>query len=492
MSEASGRLLIRDADYVVTLDDTRRILQRCSVFVEGGVIRDVGAPAELDTRHLEACRAGGSVIEAAGRLVVPGYVDTHVHTFEHLSRGLIPDDLATQDWATLYARPFYSGLTEEEAFVSARLACAEMLRGGTTCFVDTNILLSLGHLDAVAQAVEESGMRAILGRGVFDRMPAAMAARIPEETRARILSPDAGRALAESEALLRRWTVRAGGRIRAWASIYGLCPYTSDELFAGVRHLADRYGVGAAFHIASSLGEARSLEARTGVWPITHLDRLGALGPNLLLTHCTAMREAEVEMLARSGTKVAFCPGAALRLGKGATRIGLVPEMLAGGVTVALGADGVSSSGSFDMTRLMSLVAGLFKDARMDPSLVPAEKALEMATRDGARACLLDGEIGSIEVGRCADLALYDVTTPEWVPVHDIVRNLVYCADARSVTDVIVDGRHVVRDGQLTTIDVKRAAAEAIEAGERIARRLELTPRTRWPLVGPSSFEHHD
>jgi cytosine/adenosine deaminase-related metal-dependent hydrolase len=477
-------LLLRNADYILTVDAGRRILRHYSVLIDDGVITDLGPAIEMDVRHLDACRSRGGVVEAAGRLVLPGYVNTHVHTFEHLSRGLIPDDLSTFAWAVTYARPFYAALTEEEAYIAARLACLEMLRNGTTCFVDANILVSLGHLDAVAQAVTESGMRAVLGRGVFDLMPQAMADAMPPTLRERVLSPSADAALGEVDALLGRWTKSADGRIRAWATVYGLFPYCSDELFVGLRALADRHKTGMAFHISSSIEEARGVEARVGAWPITHLDRLGVLAPNLLLTHCTAVTDREVAILAERGTKVAYCPGAALRLAKGTTRIGKIPEMLDAGVTVSLGADGVSSSGSFDHARLMSLVAGLFKDARMDPSLIPAETALEMATLHGASAVLWDEALGSVEIGKRADLTLYDLDGPEWVPPHDVVRNLVYCADGRSVRTVLVDGRIVYDDGRASGIDAGKTIEAAKAAGERIARRVGLDPRTRWPVVG--------
>src|SRR5688500_8984392 len=230
-SGTASTVLIRDADYILTLDSRRRILTRHSLLIEGGRIAEVGPSAALDATQLSRVRERGRVIEARGRLLLPGYVNTHVHTFEHLSRGLIPDDLATYAWARDYARPFYASLSEEEAYLGASLACLEMLSNGTTCFADTNILASLGHFDAVAQAVRESGMRAVLGRGVCDRMPADMAAGMPPGLRERVVSPSATAALAEVEALLRRWTSDGGGRIRAWASIYGLMPYCSDELF---------------------------------------------------------------------------------------------------------------------------------------------------------------------------------------------------------------------------------------------------------------------
>ena len=476
-------LLIRNADTILTLDRQRRILAGHSILIDGRTVTDIGPAAEMDAKHLAACQRRGDVLEAQNRLVLPGYVNTHVHTFEHLSRGLIPDDLSTFAWAVTYARPFYAALTEEEAYIAARLACLEMLRSGTTCFVDVNILVSLGHFDAVAQAVRESGMRAVLGRGVFDQMPKAMRAAMAPTLRERVLFPSAAAALADVDALLGRWTTSADGRIRAWASVYGLFPYCSDDLFAGLPAVANRHGVGMAFHMASSIEEANDVEARVGCWPITHLERLGVLRDTLMLTHCTAVSDAEVNLLAERGTKVAYCPGAALRLAKGTTRIGKIPEMLEAGVTVSLGADGVSSSGTFDPARLAGLVAGLFKDARMDPALVPAETALEMATCNGARAVLWDGTIGSVEIGKAADLTLYDVNAPEWVPRHDAVRNLVYCADGRSVRTVLVDGRVVYGDGRALGIDAGRAVGDASVAGERIARRIGLDPRHRWPLV---------
>ncbi len=207
------------------------------------------------------------------------------------------------------------------------------------------------------------------------------------------------------EEILKKWTVRSGGRIRAWATILGRFTLCSDDLFRAIKKLADNYGVGTTFHMASSIEEAHELEKRTGAWPITQLERLEALGPNVLLTHVIAIKDEEIDLLAKRDVKVAHCPGAALRLAKGASRIDKIPDMLQSGVTVSLGADGVCSCGTFDPTRLMFVAAGLFKDARMHARMIPAETALEMATINGARSLLWDREIGSIEVGKKADPA---------------------------------------------------------------------------------------
>ena len=476
-------LLIRDVDSILTMDARRQILERQSVLIEDGRIARIGDAASLDHDHLETVRGAGKVIEGAGCVILPAYVNTHVHTVEHLSRGLIPDDLATFDWASQYATPFCASLTEEEVYISARLACLEMISNGTGTFVDVNILGSLGHLDAVAQAVEESGMRAVLGRGVTDLLPEAKRA-MPKELRAAVWHPTTEAALAEVDALLARGPERAQGRIQIWASIYGLMFFTSDALFTGIKALADRYDTPVAFHLASSREEAKLSESRTGGWPISHLDKLDVLSERMLLTHCTMVTDDEVSRLAQRGTKVAYCPGAALRLAKGTTQVGKIPEMIEAGVTVSLGADGTSSSGTFDPLRLAYLAAGLFKDARMDPTLIPAETALEMITIEGAKATLAADSTGSIEAGKRADLTLYDTAGPEWAPGHDVVRTLIYSVDGRSVRTVVVDGESIYEDGHSTRFDEREVVDSARVAGRRIASRLALDPRARWPLGG--------
>lgn len=474
-------LLIRDIKSILTLDPGRRILEHHSILIDNDKILRIDDTAGLDRDHLETVRRQGKVIDASDCVVVPAYINTHVHTVEHLSRGLIPDDLATFDWASQYATPFCASLTEDEAYVSAQLACLEMISNGTGSFVDVNVLASLGHLDAVAQAVEESGMRAVLGRGVTDILPAAKQG-MSEPMKAAVCHSSTQAALAEVEALLSRGPQRAQGRIRFWASIYGLMFFCSDSLFRGIRDLAERFDTPLAFHIASSREEALESESRTGAWPITHLDRLGVLTDKLLLTHCTLVTDEEVSRLAERGTKVAYCPGAALRLAKGTTQVGKIPEMIEKGVTVSLGADGTSSSGSFDPLRLAFLAAGLFKDARQDPMLIPAHNALEMITIDGAKATLSDRSTGSIEEGKQADLTIYDTTGPQWVPHHDRVRTMIYSVDGRSVRTVLVAGQIIYENGHCTRFDEQTVIERANECGARIAARIGLDARPAWPV----------
>jgi 5-methylthioadenosine/S-adenosylhomocysteine deaminase len=475
-------LMLRNADFVITVDGPRRVLKNASIVLAGDRIVDIDKADALDEKYAGRIPAT-AVIDSAGTLIAPGFVNTHVHTFEHLSRGLIPDNLATRPWVLRYFLPFQAELTEAEAHISAKLACLDMIKCGTTCFIDSSVLNGNKYVDAVVQAVEDTGLRAVLGRGVCDKAPSDLPDYFMPRWRRAIFSDSSEAALEEAEALLKTWASRPTGRVRIWATIFGLFTLCSDELFAGIKRLADRYNVGTNFHMASSIGEAEDLEARVGVWPITQLDRLGALGHNVLLTHVITIKDDEIGILARHGVKVAHCPGAALRLAKGVTRIGKIPEMLAAGIPVSLGADGVCSSGTFDHARLLFLVAGLFKDARMDATLIPAETALEMATLNGAKGLLWDDEIGSLEVGKKADLIQYDIRRPEWVPSHDMVRNLVYSADGGSIRTVVVDGRIVVRDRRSSLIAEDSLVAEAREAGARVARRTGLDPQSRWPAI---------
>lgn len=464
------RLLIEHAETVLTMDPGRRRIADGAVVVEGDRIVAVGK-----TEDVRAAHAGpfDRVIDARGKLVMPGLIDTHLHVSEQLSRGLFPDNLSTQEWVFRWAKPFYGTVDPEEEYVGALLACAEMIKTGTTCFLDVGVY---NDISTSAEAVAQSGIRAVLGRHAADRLPKVLPPNWTPEIVAKHYFKSADDALAALEDCHRRWHGKADGRIRVWINIEGKTP-CSPELHAGATQLAARLGVGASYHIASSIEEAQATEQEHGVWPVTLLERYGALGPNLLLAHVVAVKEEEIELLARRGVKVAFCPGTSLKLAKGAARIGRYPEMMEAGITIGLGCDGTSAAGSLDLLRQVYLVAGLFKDARMDPTLVPAQKALDMATIEGARCLLWDDEIGSLEPGKKADIILLDMERLEWVPRHDVVQTLVYCASGDSVHTVIINGEIVMEGRVLTRLDEKEVMERALRLARRAADRSGLAGR---------------
>ncbi len=253
----------------------------------------------------------------------------------------------------------------------------------------------------------------------------------------------------------------------------------SPRLFVEARRLAEELGVGSTYHLASTLEEADGSERAHGVRPVTRMASLGALGPNVVLAHVVATTDEEIETLAQLGTKVVFCPGASLKLAKGATAIGRYPEMLDAGVVVGLGTDGVSASGNLSLMRQMYLAAGLFKDARMDPTLVGAARALRMATIDGARALGLDADIGSLEPGKQADFVLFDLSHPEWVPFADPVQALVWSASPASIGETWVAGSALYRGGRVETIpDIESLVEDARARAAAILRDAGLDRAT--------------
>ena len=463
-----GRILIEHLDVVLTVDAGDTVLTDASMVIADGIIEAIG-PADTIAGRYESTSLG-DLINGRGRLAMPGLVDAHLHLSEQLSRALFPDCMNTRAWVFNWGKPYYSAVGEEDEYLSALVAGIEMIRSGTTCFLDMG---AQNDPARVIEAIDEIGIRGITGRHAADRKPDQIPDYWTPEMVEHHFFPDAETALTELRRCVLELNNSAGGRARCWANIEGKEP-CSPELHAGARALAEELGVGTTYHNASTIEEARIAEKKYGAWPITHLANMDALGPNLVIAHAVALKDEEVALLARHDTKVAFCPGTSLKVAKGATNIGKYPELLEAGVTVALGCDGVSAAGSLDMMRQMYLVAGLFKDARMDPGLVGAERAVRMATLDGAKALLWDDEIGSLEAGKRADVLLFDLSDVEWVPCHDPVQALVYSATPRSLATVIIDGKIVLDEGRITMVDEKALLAEAGDRAKAIVGRSGL------------------
>ena len=444
---------------VLTLDAERRILGDGSVLVDGRDIAQVG-PA----RTVLPPRRPDRVIDGRRFVVAPGFVDTHVHLTEHLSRGLMRDDVPVTRYLPDWLLPLYSTVTPEEEAAAAQLACVEMIRTGTTTFCEAGTLFDVG---AVAEAVEQVGMRAVLGRWTWDLE--GQAGRMRQTT---------DEALALTEEMLGKVNGRGDGRIGAWPLLlgFGTC---SEALIRGAHALAERHGLGwgmmqRALHPSRPSRDTLSL---------ARLDALGVLGPRAKLAHMVYVDDADIALLARRGAKVVHCPTAGLKHTKGLAAHGRFPEMVDAGVAVSLGGDSGNGSNHFDMLRLMYLAATLYKDARNDVTVLPAERVLEMGTIRGAESLQLGERIGSIEPGKRADLVLYDLDTPEWRPLLNPVNNLVYAASGASVRTVLIDGRVVLDEGRLTTLD-ERALYERVERlGRAHVRRAGLAIDVPWPVV---------
>jgi 5-methylthioadenosine/S-adenosylhomocysteine deaminase len=458
------RILIEHLDVAFTVDPRDTILRNASVVVEDDRIADIGSAEEIARKHRG--HAFDEVIDGRMKAICPGFIDSHVHLSETLSRAVFPDNLNTRAWVFHWAKPFYAHITEEDEYWGALLGITEMLRAGTTCFLDMGSQYDPG---ITVRAMEKTGIRGITGRHAADNPPAELPRGWTEEMVHHHFFPNAATALEELERCVARYNGALNGRVRCWVNIEGKEPCTL-ELHVGARSLAERLGVGTTYHLATSIEEAKVCESKYGVWPITRIESANGLGRNLVIAHCAAVQDDEVQLLAQRGVKVAFCPCSSFKLGKGATVIGKYPEMVAAGVTVGLGTDGVAAAGNMNLMRQLPIVAGMFKDARLKPDVFLARDALRAVTIEGAKLLQWDDEIGSLETGKKADFVLFDLDHVEWTPFYDPLQALVFSASSATILETWVDGRPCYRGGKVLGVDelelrqkARALAAAAIE-----------------------------
>jgi cytosine/adenosine deaminase-related metal-dependent hydrolase len=463
------RTLIENLEFALTVDKNNRVLSGASVLVENDRIRDIGPAAEVAKRVDR--NSVDKIMDGRRYGMIPGLIDSHVHLSETLSRAVFPDSLATRAWVFLWAKPFYATVDGQDEIIGARIGMAEMLRCGTTCFLDMG---AQNDVRGVVEAIEQIGMRGITGRHAADVRPEKVPDGWTEEMMAHHFFPNAKVALKELEATVKDFNGAASGRIRCWVNIEGKEP-CSLELHVGARSLAEKLGVGSTYHLATSIEEAQVSARKYGMWPITRIDSAGGLGSNLVIAHAVAVTDHEIDLMAKAGTMVAYCPATAVKLAKGATKIGKYPEMMAAGVSMGLGTDGVSAGGNLNLMRQIYLCAGMFKDCRMDPTLVGAQKALRMATIEGAKVIGWDNEIGSLEVGKKADFVLFDLDHFEWAPYGDPLQAVVYSASPASIAQTWVDGNALYRDGRVVTVDEKSLHAEARLRAAAVVKRAGLS-----------------
>jgi cytosine/adenosine deaminase-related metal-dependent hydrolase len=447
---------------LVTMDDQRHVITDAAIAIIGDTIVDVGKTDVLTARW-----AATEVLDGRRFVVTPGLVNTHVHiTGEPLTRGFVPDDTPFIENVFEWLTPIHTFYSEEDEQISAQLAALEMLKSGTTAFLEAG---TVRFIDPVVEGLTEIGIRARVGPWAWDLVPEPEALRMTTET-----------AIERLEYAMGRYGSVANGRIQAWPIIIGhTC--CSDELWRAAKALSVEHNSGFSFHMSPAAMDPEGFLATFGQRPMVHLDEIGVLGPNVILTHAVHVDDDEVAILARTGTSVSHCPTTALKVSYGVTQIGKFPEMAKAGINVAIGTDGNNASNYHDLMRATYLVAGLFKDARRDATIFPAEDAFAMATRGGARGLQAEHEIGSVEVGKKADLVLHDTNRPEWRPLHNVANQLVWSADGRGVHTVFVDGRKVVDNYRCTTIDEDDLLRRAQVAGEGIVRRSGLPNRAKWP-----------
>jgi 5-methylthioadenosine/S-adenosylhomocysteine deaminase len=450
--------------YVVTVDPHRQIYADGAVAIEGRNIVAVGRTRDVLAKHRAA-----HVIDASGKLVIPGLVDGHNHAFQYLSKG-IGDDVDIMTWLYKRVYPYETHVTAEEAYVGALGNYVQMIKSGTTCFNDPGGY----HVDSLAQAALDVGIRGILNRSTRDI--ADQGAPVPEK-----LFEDLETNLVQGEAAVNKWNDSADGRLRCWFSLRYVFN-VSDELCRGIKQLADKHGVGIHAHAAAVEGENEAIEERFGKRSLERFYDLGLFGPNLYLVHMGYPNEREIEWLKTHDVKIAHCPSASMHGAYGVVGNRMMKQMIDRDLTISLGTDSATAGRYLDMVRVMYLTACAHRDQFADATIMGAYKALEMATIQGARACLWEREIGSLEAGKRADVVVVDMSGLRWHPNLDPVRSLVYAADGDDVETVIIDGKVVMQDRVVLTVDEDKVTRDVIKAGRAWIERSGMTLEMPWPV----------
>jgi 5-methylthioadenosine/S-adenosylhomocysteine deaminase len=442
----ASRLLIKDAT-IITLDAANRVFEGSVAIDQGRIVAvEPSATAKFDF-------AFDDVIDGRGCALLPGFIQTHIHLCQTLFRGAA-DDLELIDWLKRRVWPMEAAHTQESLYASARLGIAELIKGGTTCALTME---TVNHTDSVFHAVEASGFRATVGKCMMDHGD-----DVPEA-----LSEETEDSIAKSIDLLERWNGQSGGRIRyCFAPRFALS--CTRKLLERVARLAREHGVLIHTHASENRDEIAMVERATGKRNIEYLRDVGLTAPHVVLAHCVHLDDAEMEIMRSTGTHVAHCPSSNLKLASGVAR---VAEMLDLGVSVSLGADGAPCNNRLDMFTEMRAAALLQKVLRGSRAL-PALTALRMATTGGARALGLADQIGSVEIGKRADLQLINLDRLHATPRPDPISTIVYAAEASDVESVIIDGRIVMRDRNLITLKEHDVIAEAIDQSQRLMLRV--------------------
>jgi 5-methylthioadenosine/S-adenosylhomocysteine deaminase len=422
-------LVLKDCDWIVTQDPERRILANGSVRIADGKIEQVGKINVASTDEVIDCRR---------KVLIPGLINTHTHLSMTLFRGYA-DDLELRDWLEKKIWPLEARLTGKMCYHGALLGCLEMTRTGTTCFVDMYF-----HMEDVAKAVGQAGLRAILSPGMIDK-------------------PDKAGTEQERKATLEFLDfVHELGNPLVGFAVGPHAPYTcGPETLLWARDLAEKEDTLVNTHIAETRGEQAQFEKDGKGRVVDYLDKIGFLNNRVLAAHAVWLTKSEVNLFGKRGVRVSHSPVSNMKLASGGTAP--IPELLDAGVRVGLGTDGPASNNGLDMFDTMKMTALVHKNSRWDPTIMNAQRVLDMATIDGARCIGREKELGSVEIGKRADLVLLDLRDPNLVPIHGketVISDLVYSANGQNVDTTIVDGRPLMVNRKFLRLDQDKISEE--------------------------------
>lgn len=424
-----GKILLKNAEVLGSNGE----VALADIAVDGSMIVQVG--------EISAQWQADQTIDCTNMLAVPGFVNTHTHAAMTLFRSYA-DDMQLMDWLQNKIWPAEGNLVAEDVYWGTLLSISEMIKSGTTTFSDMYF-----HMPQVAQAVAESGIRAVLARGMAG------------------VAPNGEQALTESEEFFNQYHNSADGRITVMLGPHA--PYTCPpEYLKKVVAIAKRIGAEIHIHLSETIGEVEECQKKYGKSPIALMKELGVLDCGVLAAHCVHVSAEDIMLMKEANVRVAHNPGSNMKLASG---IAPVPQMLAAGLCVGLGTDGAASNNNLDMLEEVRLAAMLHKVHTLDPLVIPARTAIEMATSYGAQALGLK-TVGTIAPGFKADITLFNMHAPHWYPRNDRSSLLAYSANSGDVHTVMVNGKIILDNKRLTTIDEEQVMYEANKRGLRLIK----------------------
>lgn len=431
----STRILL-SGPTIVTLNESKDVIRDGSIGIEDGVIQFV-----CETSALPRGWQADETYQLTGKIAVPGFINTHTHAAMTLLRGYA-DDMALMEWLSNKVWPFEDHLTPDDVYYGTLVACAEMIRTGTTTFADMYM-----HMDAAAEAAKASGLRALLSRGL-------------------VYTPQVGdAAVSDAVRFCERWEGEANGRIMTCLSPHA--PYTCPPEFLEkiVMH-AKSSGLIIHTHLSETRNEIEQIRDTYGQSPVEYMHSHDVFACQTLAAHCVHLDDQDIQILRDHGVAVAHNPGSNMKLASGVSR---VAEMRDRGIVIGLGTDGASSNNNLDMLEEARLCALLQKVTLGDPTVITAEDALQMAATEGAKALRIDSKVGSLEPGKQADISIFGTNRPHMTPMFSSVSNLVYSANPGDVEYVFVAGRLLLDKGRITTFDEQLAIDECRKRSARLA-----------------------
>lgn len=444
-----SQILIKNA-YIITMNKEKEVFPKGSLLIENGVIKSVG---DIDETTIDP---SAEIFDASNKIVLPGLINTHVHTSQQLARG-IADDVDLLVWLKERIWPYESSMDYEDSFLSSMACCIELIKSGVTTFLEAGGQF----VDAMVEAVKLSGLRACLTASIMD-----CGEGLPS-----IWKRTAQENIALQEELFKKHHNTCEGRVRIWFGLRTIFN-DSDELIKLTKLKADSHKTGIHMHVAEIAEEVEFVKKRTGHnGTIDHLNQLGVLGPNLLSVHSVWLTDEEIDLIKKNDVKISHCPAAAMKVTLGFSKVG---EMMEKDVCVSIGTDGAPSNNKMDIFRDMFLAAVIHKGKTLNPKNLVASQILEMVTVNAARCSLMEEMIGSLEKNKKADLIVLNPNFIGSLPCYNIVNNIVYAMSSENVESSMCNGRWLMKNRKVLTLNEEEIIEKILKATPKIKEKINF------------------